>query len=349
MSIGGSSPCNRTAPMLIRSLPDSLRSLLAAFAACFTLRAADPGRGRHPVASRWPWAARRGLGTTTATVPAATGPPGATAGSCWGYSWTCRCGPARPGGTPRRPRAHPAQAGPRTAGRPHRARRRPAGAPGGDAADLGAALRGLPTQVSITARLRSDAALCEPPPPRRAGQRGRPRTRGPRLPDLAHLASRTCDGWTPVTLSCDGTRTQRAILTLRCRWPGALGRQLVQVVLSRRPGAPDGDDLAIVSTDLPSTPAQLIERYAARWGVATMFLQARHLARVGQARTRTRASLERVVPSGWSAPAWRSSGTPTTASPPPISPASAPARPGTGTSRQSRSPTCSARSGAHSW
>jgi hypothetical protein len=58
---------------------------------------------------------------------------------------------------------------------------------------------------------------------------------------------------------------------------------MVQVVLSRCLGAPDGYDLAIVSTDLVATPQALIERYADRWPIETMFLQARHLVGVGQA------------------------------------------------------------------
>src|SRR5436305_1741770 len=43
----------------------------------------------------------------------------------------------------------------------------------GDAAYAGKTLRGLPEQVSVTTRLRSDAALYALPGPRRQGQRGR--------------------------------------------------------------------------------------------------------------------------------------------------------------------------------
>jgi hypothetical protein len=43
---------------------------------------------------------------------------------------------------------------------------------------------GLPERVSVTTRLRSDAALYAPPGPRRPGQRGRPRVKGDRLPEL---------------------------------------------------------------------------------------------------------------------------------------------------------------------
>jgi cytochrome c-type biogenesis protein CcmH/NrfG len=78
----------------------------------------------------------------------------------------------------------------------------------------------------------------------------------------------------------------------------ALGRQLVQVVLSRPLGAPDGYQLALVTTDLAATPAAIIERYADRWSEEQAFLDARHLAGVGQARTRTKRSVQRLVPFG---------------------------------------------------
>jgi len=68
--------------------------------------------------------------------------------------------------------------------------------------------------------------------------------------------------------------------------------------LSRPVGAPDGYELALVTTDLAATPAQVIERYADRWSAEQAFLDARHLAGVGQARTRTRRSVERLVPFG---------------------------------------------------
>jgi hypothetical protein len=88
------------------------------------------------------------------------------------------------------------------------------------------------------------------------------------------------------------------VLAIRCLWYGALGRQPVQVVLSRPVGARDGYELALVTADLAATPAAIIERYADHWSAETMFLDARHLAGVGQARTRTKRSVERLVPFG---------------------------------------------------
>ncbi len=48
--------------------------------------------------------------------------------------------------------------------------------------------RALSKPVNFIARLRLDAALYEPAPPRRPGQRGRPRLKGERLPNLSVVA-----------------------------------------------------------------------------------------------------------------------------------------------------------------
>src|SRR5919198_547993 len=167
----------------------------------------------------------------------------------------------------------------------------------GDAAYIGKPLRGLPTHVTVTARLRCDAALYELAPPR-TGKPGRPRVKGTRLPELVVLAAMTRYRWVPLQVHCYAKPLEREVLALRCLWYGALKGQPVQVVLSRPLGACDGYELALVTTDLAATPAQVIERYANRWSEETAFLDARHLAGVGQARTRTRRSVERLVPFG---------------------------------------------------
>jgi hypothetical protein len=69
-------------------------------------------------------------------------------------------------------------------------------------------------------------------------------------------------------------------------------------VLVRAPGAPDGYELALVSTDLQATPTMLVERSATRWSVEVLFEAARQVAGVGQARNRTPRAVQRTVPFG---------------------------------------------------
>jgi hypothetical protein len=57
-----------------------------------------------------------------------------------------------------------------------------------------ALLRDLAPHLAVVTRLRLDACLCRPPPPRRPKRRGRPPVKGARLPSLA---DRLCDRRTP--------------------------------------------------------------------------------------------------------------------------------------------------------
>jgi DDE superfamily endonuclease len=167
-----------------------------------------------------------------------------------------------------------------------------------DGAYAGRRLAGLPQQVTIVTRLRADAALYQLPPPRRLGQRGRPRTRGSRLPELTMLAGMTATPFALQTVGLYGRKRTRAICCFTCLWPAVFATRPVKVVLVRSPDAPDGFDLALVSTDLAATATVLVERYATRWAVEVCFREARQDAGVGQARNRTRRAVERTVPFG---------------------------------------------------
>jgi hypothetical protein len=164
-----------------------------------------------------------------------------------------------------------------------------------DAAYAGKALQALPGNLTVTVRMRADAALFELPPPR-TGRPGRPRTKGARLPELIVLAGMTTLTWQAATVTRYGRTEQVAITVLRCLWPGVFGTRPVQVTLVRDPAAPDGYELALASTDLDATAAELVQRYSARWGIEACFEHARQDAGAGQARNRTRAAVERTIP-----------------------------------------------------
>jgi hypothetical protein len=126
----------------------------------------------------------------------------------------------------------------------------------GDAASIGKPLQGLPDPGH---RHRPAALRCCPLPagPAPPGRCGRPRVKGDRLPELIVLAGMTRYRWTPSR--CYGQTLQREVLAIGCLWYGALKAQPVQVVLSSPVGAPDGYELALATTDLAATPAQVIE------------------------------------------------------------------------------------------
>jgi hypothetical protein len=118
----------------------------------------------------------------------------------------------------------------------------------GDAAYAGKTLRGLPERVSVTTRLRSDAALYALPGPRRPGQRGRPRLKGDRLPELIVLAALVRVRWRQAAVWCYDTKHPKQLASLVCLWPTVFGAQPVRVVLVRPVGAPDGSATAAPKT-----------------------------------------------------------------------------------------------------
>ncbi len=162
-----------------------------------------------------------------------------------------------------------------------------------DAAYAGRELRELPEQLSWTTRLRKNAALHELPPPR-TGRRGRPRLKGARLGSLPTLAAGTT--FTPATMCRYGLTTTAGVAVITCLWYSVFGSRPVRVVLVREPGTRHGHDLALVTTDQHTDPAQIIERYAARWSVEVAIEDAKQLFGTGQARNRLATAVRRTVP-----------------------------------------------------
>src|SRR6516164_225525 len=135
-----------------------------------------------------------------------------------------------------------------------------------DAAYHGPALRTLPGNVTWTCRIPRHAVLYDLAPPR-TGRRGRPRTRGERL----------------------GTADT-------CLWYGSWRTRQVRLILARNQRTTSGYDLALVTTDPDASPAALVTRYAARWGIEQAFADARNVLGAGEARNRARRAVERTVP-----------------------------------------------------
>ncbi|MGW0630092.1 hypothetical protein [Streptomyces sp. NPDC002758] len=169
----------------------------------------------------------------------------------------------------------------------------------GDAAYASEHLRGLGGQLTWTSRLKVTSVLHALAPPR-TGKSGRPRTKGDRLGTPADLA-RTAVWRTAQVRRYRRTDTVEIAETI-CLWYGSFHTRTVRVVLVRdsKPRTRDRDDrgygLPLVTTDLTSTPENLVARYAGRWCIEVAFFDARQSLGVGQARNRTRLAVERTVP-----------------------------------------------------
>jgi len=161
-----------------------------------------------------------------------------------------------------------------------------------DSAYAGGQLKKLPRRVTWTTRLRKDAALYELPP-ERTGRRGRPREKGDRLPSLAKLSATAV--FEQVTVTRYGKITSIQAAGVTCLWHSVFGTRPVTVVLIRD-RTKTGYDLALVATDIAASPAQIIERYAARWSVEVAIEDSKQIFGAGQARNRTARAVERAIP-----------------------------------------------------
>jgi hypothetical protein len=167
----------------------------------------------------------------------------------------------------------------------------------GDGAYAGAALSpaDLPDNVTVVARARRDLRLHAPPPPRRPGQLGRPRTKGERLPSLRGQA-RAGASWRRLRIDAYGERREAEVIEQRGVWPRVWGATRVRAVALRDPREDDQVDMVVISSD-PDLPAgRILELYALRWSIEVAFRDAKEEVGVGEARNRTRRAVERTAP-----------------------------------------------------
>ena len=158
-----------------------------------------------------------------------------------------------------------------------------------DAHYHGPAVKTLPPGVTWTTRLPRNAVLYALAPPR-VRKPGRPPRKGRRLGTPADLAAAAAAA--PARVRIYGRDQDQDLAEVTCLWYGCLDTITVRVVLAR--GA--RTTLALVTTDLDTPAAALIERYAARWEIEQAFADARHVLGAGEDRTRTRRAVQRTVP-----------------------------------------------------
>ena len=125
-------------------------------------------------------------------------------------------------------------------------------------------------RTQLTSRIRRDAALYEPAPPR-TGRRGRPRTKGERLPTPTGLAEKTtAKDWATVDVDARGHTVQRQVWTRDVLWYRVNKTDLVRLVIVRDPDNVEPDDY-FFTTDPHATGAQVATRYATRWAIEVCF------------------------------------------------------------------------------
>jgi hypothetical protein len=137
--------------------------------------------------------------------------------------------------------------------------------------------RKLRNPITFITRLRLDAALYEPAPPRRPHQIGRPRIKGERLPNLSEVAEDPKTVWKPTTIANWYGSEQRMveIASQTAVWYSTgLFAVPMRWVLIRDPEG-EFKTQALLCTDLDADPKKILRWFVMRWQLEVTFQEMR--------------------------------------------------------------------------
>jgi DDE superfamily endonuclease len=163
---------------------------------------------------------------------------------------------------------------------------------------LASCQRLLPRPVTFVSRLRLDAALYDPAPPRRAGQLGRPRLKGERLPNLSVVAKDPSTTWTLTTVENwygGGERTVEVASATVVWYSTGLPAVPIRWVLVRDPKGELATQ-ALLCTDLGARPEQIVGWFVLRWQMETTFQEARRHLGMETQRQWSELAIRRTTP-----------------------------------------------------
>jgi hypothetical protein len=168
-------------------------------------------------------------------------------------------------------------------------------------------LGALAPHLTCIVRLRIDAALYAPPPPRAPGRAGRPRVKGARLPAFAALAESPATRWTRLMMRpWYGEAAHPIEVTSGVGvWERQGGQPLPPGVTSRvvairwvliRDPAGRAPLQALLSTDLTQTPRAIVGYYVRRWQLEVTFAEARRHLGLETQRQWSERAIARTTP-----------------------------------------------------
>jgi len=165
----------------------------------------------------------------------------------------------------------------------------------------------LPEQVHFVGRMRGDAAVYDPKPPRaRKGKRGPKAKKGPRLPkprEAAKKADRQRTGrgdwlWQEVWVRIYGKQRRLRAVRYQAVWPRVLGLRPVQIVVVRDPSG-QMDDVYLFTTDLKASLGWVITQFAWRWSIEVLFRASKQILEIEAPQHWCKASVEKLAPWVW--------------------------------------------------
>lgn len=158
--------------------------------------------------------------------------------------------------------------------------------------------RSLSNPIVFVTRLRLDAALYEPAPPRKPGQMGRPRLKGERLENLSVVAEDPATDWTPMTLAHwygEGERAVEVVSQTAVWYSTGLPAVPVRWVLIRDPKE-EFKTQALLCTDLDAKPERIISWFVMRWQMESTFQEVRQRLGFETQRHWSELAVQRTAP-----------------------------------------------------
>ena len=147
-------------------------------------------------------------------------------------------------------------------------------------------------RASVMTRLRLDAALYDPPPPRQPRTKGRPRLKGKRRPTLEAVVADEKTSWTTLVVEQwygAGPREVEVATDTAVWYHTGKPPVAIRWVLIRDPQGKFKPQ-ALLSTHLEHTPAQILPWFVRRWTTEVTFEEARaHLGMETQRHWKARA------------------------------------------------------------
>jgi len=135
----------------------------------------------------------------------------------------------------------------------------------------------LRRHVCLVTRLRIDASLFAPAPPRQPGQMGRPRLQGKRLPGFKAVLADPDTVWSRVTVAewYGGRSRELEVASDTAVWYcSGLPPAPIRWVLVRDPFS-ESEPQAFLSTDLAAEPGRILGWFVSRWQMETTFQETR--------------------------------------------------------------------------
>jgi hypothetical protein len=157
-------------------------------------------------------------------------------------------------------------------------------------------VEGRPANVEVVGPLHPDAALFAPPPPRRPGQKGRPRTKGDQRPSpTAQARARRPDAWHRLPVTLYGRRVTPLVFRGTALWYSVLRPASLRYVVVRDPNG-RRKDAAFCCTDLGVGVAFILETYARRWTLEVTFWLLKGWLGFEEPQNQTEQAVRRTAP-----------------------------------------------------